>query len=91
MSHSERCPVCFGTGKVKISDNGQIIGGSFPDSKQCHGCAGKGWVLVNDVPTYNPHFDYTCTCGNTAIHYCPVHNCFNCSCVFSNQLENQGG
>ena len=41
--HAEKCPVCNGTGKV--------------DDKQCHGCAGLGWVSVQDTyPIYYPPY-----------------------------------
>jgi DnaJ-class molecular chaperone len=40
MSHAEVCPVCDGEGKVA---------GILPNEKNtCHGCAGKGWVAVQD-------------------------------------------
>ena len=36
-----KCPVCEGSGKY--------------EKKECHGCAGKGWVTVGmDYPPYNP-------------------------------------
>jgi len=39
--HAEKCPVCNGTGKF--------------EGKQCHGCAGLGWVTVQDgYPIYYP-------------------------------------
>ena len=43
MSHSEKCPVCEGTGKIK--------------DVTCHGCAGLGWITLQDnnirrYPTY---------------------------------------
>lgn len=39
MAHSEKCPVCDGTGWYE------------PDSEsdqECHGCDGRGWVTVRD-------------------------------------------
>lgn len=35
--HAEKCPVCNGTGKF--------------NDLQCHGCDGKGWVLVPNGET----------------------------------------
>jgi len=47
MAHAEKCPVCDGSGDVA--------------TKQCHGCAGRGWVEVKDeapaVP-YIPWYPY---------------------------------
>ena len=40
MSHAERCPVCYGTGKY--------------DNLICHGCNGKGWVEVSDGNGWYP-------------------------------------
>lgn len=36
--HSEKCPVCEGSGKSIILDG-------YP-GKECHACKGKGWVKV---------------------------------------------
>jgi len=41
MAHAEKCPVCDGSGKVKVDDI----------TIDCHGCAGKGWVTVHDYNT----------------------------------------
>ena len=44
-----KCPVCDGSGKYK--------------KKECHGCAGKGWVSVGiDYPPYNPYPIYPDPC-----------------------------
>lgn len=55
MSHTEVCPVCNGTGKIKwwnkdYSPFGfeSTSGHSFIE-KTCHGCQGKGWVTVQDI------------------------------------------
>ena len=38
--HAEKCPVCYGNGSIK------------KDNSPCHGCSGKGWILVpNDKDT----------------------------------------
>ena len=34
MAHSEICPVCKGKGKL--------------EDKPCHGCAGLGWITIQD-------------------------------------------
>lgn len=44
MSHAELCPVCMGIGK--ISTGIQSTGGEIKNV--CHGCYGKGWVVVSD-------------------------------------------
>ena len=42
MSHAEICPVCSGKGKVE-------------EERQCHGCAGLGWITVGvDLPYVVP-------------------------------------
>ena len=54
MAHSERCPICYGKGKVT------------PDSVEtsnnlvvCYGCLGKGWIEVGDDPIpYYPFYPY---------------------------------
>jgi len=50
MSHAEKCPVCDGTGKVQ--DNGPS--GTSIDFKTCHGCGGKGFVVVADEKEFVP-------------------------------------
>jgi hypothetical protein len=42
MAHAEKCPVCYGFGKLG-NDNQRDCSG-----KTCHGCDGKGWVTVQD-------------------------------------------
>ncbi len=44
MSHAEKCPVCLGGGKV-----GESV---------CHGCGGKGWVIVPDDAAPAPVWIY---------------------------------
>jgi len=48
MSHAEMCPVCQGKGKILEN---------FPSDTAirevvCHGCNGRGWVVVNDTAAY---------------------------------------
>ena len=48
-NHAEVCPVCMGKGKVPAKDD-------FTTSaweKICHGCLGKGWVVVPDPELIN--------------------------------------
>jgi len=45
MTHAEVCPVCSGTGKLEIRDPyGRTA--TVPLYQTCHGCSGKGWVVV---------------------------------------------
>lgn len=47
-NHSEICPVCKGSGKYKeYWDYNTTTGASYEHT--CHGCNGKGWVVVPDV------------------------------------------
>ena len=55
--HSEKCPVCNGTGLVGESypNYGSSTGG-FYTQKTCHGCHGKGWITVwDDIPFNTSH------------------------------------
>ena len=45
MAHAERCPVCYGSGKLQT---GTEAGGTNPAFNVCYGCGGKGWVEVQD-------------------------------------------
>ena len=36
MAHSEKCPVCEGTGKY--------------EEDSCHGCYGRGWIVIGYEP-----------------------------------------
>lgn len=60
MAQAVRCPVCKGTGTVTPPDDGQCTAAPFP--KTCHGCGGRGWVVVPAVYPecrrqlpYDPH------------------------------------
>lgn len=53
MAHSERCPVCEGSGKGVLAwTEGSAamgeVGNSVLRHYPCHGCGGKGWVTVED-------------------------------------------
>ena len=65
MSEAVICPVCKGAGvvpdevKYTYTDGtatGGITGAStYPSTKVCHGCGGKGWVEVGaSYPPYYP-------------------------------------
>lgn len=45
MSHSEKCPVCQGSGQL-MNMNPQITAGYYTTT--CNGCNGKGWITVED-------------------------------------------
>ena len=53
-THSEICPVCQGSGKYRkvIDPNGMgyknTSVGLCSYETTCHGCNGKGWVVVDD-------------------------------------------
>jgi len=50
MNHAERCPVCGGRGKLPAK-LGEDVGGTGELVRfvaLCHGCDGKGWVVVPD-------------------------------------------
>lgn len=46
MAHGEICPVCKGSGKIVPVNNGVTT--AVPQPKTCHGCYGKGWIIVPD-------------------------------------------
>jgi len=49
------CPVCTGEGQIckgVISVSGTAK--PVPVLKECHGCAGRGWVVVPDVILMKP-------------------------------------
>jgi DnaJ-class molecular chaperone len=50
MNHAEKCPVCGGIGKV-MSTNYPLPASSAYDTL-CHGCGGRGWIIVNDAPNW---------------------------------------
>jgi len=43
MSHAERCPICYGKGKIPDDEIGNS---NIPIYKPCHGCFGCGWITV---------------------------------------------
>lgn len=45
MGHAQRCPICFGSGKVDDEATQQT---TCPQKRSCHGCGGKGWISVHD-------------------------------------------
>ena len=52
MSHTEICPVCTGTGTYTPRNDGQTT--NIPTPQTCHGCGGKGWVVVHDLSEFMP-------------------------------------
>lgn len=45
MSEAVKCPVCNGSGKVAIDQQGKLDNSVIAKhDKECHGCSGKGWV-----------------------------------------------
>jgi len=55
MAHAERCPVCYGKGKLPDESMGNS---TVPIEKTCHGCGGLGWVTVgSDVSCPEINFD----------------------------------
>ena len=62
MAHSEKCPVCEGSGKLP-GDTGT----TDCTPVTCHGCYGRGWVTVGveyqppiyyTTPVYQPYYPY---------------------------------
>lgn len=49
---AEMCPVCKGTGKYVEYLNYCTNTAPYTE-KTCHGCSGKGWVLVPEEERYN--------------------------------------
>ncbi len=47
MAHSEKCPVCDGTGKYQKDWS--------DEKKTCHGCSGRGWIVIgHELMPYIP-------------------------------------
>jgi len=51
MAHSETCPLCGGSGKLKLA-GGKPAEQEDIFAKTCHGCGGQGWVTVQDKSHY---------------------------------------
>lgn len=45
--HAEICPVCKGNGWIYVDVDGRITWSGW-EKKKCHGCGGKGWIVVPD-------------------------------------------
>lgn len=45
-NHSERCPICRGTGKLTVDY--QTTTSDNYGNKVCNGCNGRGWITVSD-------------------------------------------
>ena len=48
QNHAEICPVCRGSGKYKETYNMNYTNATYIE-KTCHGCQGKGWVIVPEA------------------------------------------
>lgn len=48
MNHAEKCPVCGGSGELSENEEIRGTGKSRNFVYVCHGCNGKGWVVVPD-------------------------------------------
>ena len=48
------CPICDGEGKLRTEG----VGNFFSVTELCHGCEGKGWVMVEEDLRHVP--DYSC-------------------------------
>lgn len=57
MTHTEKCPVCGGSGKLPADSTVTTI----PREKQCHGCDGRGWIVIGADPGFIPHPFYPYT------------------------------
>lgn len=52
MSRAQKCPICKGSGKIR--KDGEPAKLDELVTKTCHGCDGKGWVIVpTSYPTMN--------------------------------------
>jgi hypothetical protein len=59
MAHTEKCPVCKGSGQLITSNFGTTS--LIPITKTCHGCVGLGWVTVQDeIPPLLINIEKTC-------------------------------
>jgi DnaJ-class molecular chaperone len=45
-SHAEKCPVCDGAGVFNNQIWSEI---DYRYTRICHGCGGRGWVVVKDI------------------------------------------
>lgn len=52
MSHSEKCPICKGRGKLFNVLNFFNLK-DFRYGTDCYGCNGKGWITVKDEWEYD--------------------------------------
>lgn len=47
MAHAEKCPICYGKGRITESEKTGFNSDGI-DLVKCHGCNGCGWVTVRD-------------------------------------------
>ena len=45
-SHAEKCPICGGSGELPDL---HWATSTCSFTKRCHGCGGRGWVVVKDI------------------------------------------
>ncbi len=57
MSHAERCPVCKGSGRITPRHD-HLSTTPAPTPASCHGCDGKGWVVVPDMAGNTDDIDH---------------------------------
>lgn len=46
---ADLCPICKGTGQVTVHTNYGTYTSQY--ERTCHGCGGKGWVVIPTVNT----------------------------------------
>lgn len=81
-THAEKCPVCDGKGSLGAIEMGATNDvelkklctmGPWP---KCHGCAGKGWIAVED--SVQLACDPTGHAAQASDTYCARIHCLNC-------------
>jgi DnaJ-class molecular chaperone len=48
---AQRCPVCNGAGVLSNREYPGNVTALAPPTIPCHGCEGRGWVIVAQPPT----------------------------------------
>ena len=77
MTHAQKCPLCFGRGKLLYQDYYGEKHAINPTEHPCYGCNEKGWIEVSDTNYYVPPavlYGSGCTCGLGVTAACPIHN-----------------
>jgi len=83
MSHSEKCPICLGKGKVPAGFYEPTMG---TNSESCKSCGGKGWIEVQDsvLPRYPSPFIPP---FSPSIPQPPNHTWFSSWCLSSDSTD----